>query len=159
MKKYNDFRVCSVGRTLEVLGDKWIFLILREAFFGETHFDGFAKSLGIATNVLSDRLRWLVQNGVMKKEKDANDGRRACYRLTRKGLDIYAITLTLMQWGDRWLAGDDGPPLTLTHKTCGNTLTPVVCCEACGKPVLAREVSWQPGPGAKEKKRGEKIKE
>lgn len=149
MKKNKDFRICSVGRTLEVLGDKWIFLILREAFFGVCYFDGFKANLGIATNVLSDRLAHLVENGVMQKRRDENDARRVKYGLTRKGLELYTVTLALMQWGDRWLAGEDGPPLVLTHKTCGHQLDPVMCCGHCGEPVKAFEVEWEYGPANK----------
>ncbi len=146
MKKYKDFRNCSVGRTLEVLGDKWIFLILREAFFGVCYFAGFKANLGIATNVLSDRLAHLVEHKVLEKAQDKSDARRVKYRLTGKGLELYTVTLALMQWGDRWLSGAKGPPLVLTHKTCGHSLDPVMCCGHCGKPVKPFDVEWEHSP-------------
>ncbi|MFH1885278.1 MAG: helix-turn-helix domain-containing protein [Pseudomonadota bacterium] len=152
MKKQEDIRACSVGRTLQILGDKWLFLILREAFFGLRHYDEFAANLNIATNILSARLKILVENGILKKERDPADGRRFTYGFTRKGLDLYPITLALMQWGDRWLAGPEGPPLFLTHRTCGNRLEPVMCCRACGKPVTAPEITYQENPAAQKAK-------
>ncbi|MFZ5572298.1 MAG: winged helix-turn-helix transcriptional regulator [Thermodesulfobacteriota bacterium] len=135
-------RVCSVARTLEILGDRWIFLILREAFFGVRNYDQFLSNLGIATNILSDRLKILVSHGILEKRKDRVDARRNRYRLTEKGLDLYTIVLAFMQWGDRWLADADGPPLELFHKNCGNRLTPVMSCAACGKPVIPKEVGY-----------------
>jgi DNA-binding HxlR family transcriptional regulator len=141
MKDISPPRDCSVERTLGILGDRWIFMILREAFFRVRHFDQFQENLGIATNILSHRLKVLVENGIMEKQRDKNDARRITYRLTEKGLDIYPIVLALMNWGDRWLAGKQGPPLTLVHKPCQHPLTPVMCCDHCGRPVCARDVS------------------
>ncbi len=143
-KKYGN-RICSVARTLEILGDRWIFLIIREAFFGVRYYDKFQANLGIATNILSDRLKVLVENGIFQKEKDDIDARRIKYRFTRKGIDIYTITLALMQWGDRYLSDDDGPPLTLYHKPCGQRLEPVMSCAHCGDAINARDVIFEDG--------------
>ena len=118
MKKPNSIdtpRICSVARTIDILGDRWIFLILREAFFGVRYYDQFLSNLGIATNMLSNRLKRLVENGIMEKNKDSTDSRRMTYRLTEKGRDLYPVTLAFMQWGDRWLADEKGPPLLLFH--------------------------------------------
>ena len=143
MRKSVKSRECSVERTLDILGDRWIFLILREAFFRVRYFDQFQENLGIATNILSDRLRTLVENGVMEKRKDRRDARRTEYRLTEKGLDIYPVVLALMQWGDRWLSGEEGPPLVLRHDKCGRDLAPVMTCEHCGERISARDVSFE----------------
>lgn len=140
MKKKFGNRICSVGRTLEIIGDHWIFLILREAFFKVKYYDQFQTNLGIATNILSNRLKILVENGIMDRENDVEDARRIKYRLTEKGLDLYPIILAFMKWGDRWLADENGPPLILYHKLCRHPLTPVMCCEHCGKYVNARDV-------------------
>ncbi|MBA4367336.1 MAG: transcriptional regulator [Desulfobacterium sp.] len=142
MKRASGNRVCSVARTLEILGDRWIFLILREAFFGVRNYDQFLSNLGIATNILSSRLKTLVAHGIMEKQQDRKDARRIRYRLTEKGLDLYTIVLAFMQWGDRWLADADGPPLELYHKGCGRRLEPVMNCAACGKTVHAHEVGY-----------------
>ena len=133
---------CSVARSLEVLGDRWVFLILREAFFGEHYYDHFRSNLGIATNILSKRLKSLVDNGVLEKQPDEADARRIRYKLTAKGLDLYSVTLALIGWGDKWLNDEDGPPLKLHHKTCGHRLQPQMCCRHCGKAVRARDVSY-----------------
>ncbi len=146
MKKPNSIdtpRTCSVARTIDILGDRWIFLILREAFFGVRYYDQFLSNLGIATNMLSNRLKRLVENGIMEKNKDSTDSRRMTYRLTEKGRDLYPVTLAFMQWGDRWLADEKGPPLLLFHKQCGHRLTPVMCCKHCGKVVDAKEVTYE----------------
>ena len=143
MAKKVDHRVCSVSRTLQILGDRWIFLILREAFFGIKYYDQFISNLGIATNVLSSRLKILTDHGIMEKKKDAHDARRVKYRLTEKGLDLYSITLAFMQWGDRWLSDDSGPPLTLFHKPCGQKLTPTMNCSYCGQEIKAHDVSFE----------------
>ncbi len=146
MKKLNEIRICSVGRSLEELGDKWVLLILREAFFGVRHFDEFQANLGIATNILSNRLKRMVGNGIMKKEKDEKDARRVQYSLTRKGVDLFDVTLALMKWGDRWLADEDGPPLLLTHKNCGQSLDAQMCCAHCGDAINAFDVDYEDGP-------------
>jgi len=149
MKKVPSNRICSVARSLEILGDRWIFLILREAFFGVRYYDEFLSNLGIATNILSKRLRILVENGIMEREKEAKDARRVRYRLTEKGMGLYSITLAFMEWGDRWLAGDEGPPLLLYHETCGKRLKPVMSCGHCGKAVDPRQIRYKEGPGMK----------
>ncbi len=133
---------CSVARSLEILGDRWVFLILREVFFGEHYYDRFRSNLGIATNILSKRLKSLVDNGVLEKQPDEADARRIRYRLTAKGLDLYSVTLALIGWGDKWLSDEDGPPLKLLHKTCGHRLHPQMCCSSCGKAVRAKDVSY-----------------
>ncbi len=133
---------CSVARSLEILGDRWVFLILREVFFGEHYYDRFRSNLGIATNILSKRLKSLVDNGVLEKQPDEADARRIRYKLTAKGLDVYSVTLALIEWGDKWLSDEDGPPLKLHHKTCGHRLRPQMCCRSCGKAVRAKDVSY-----------------
>ena len=149
MKPVPENRICSVARSLEILGDRWIFLILREAFFGVRHYDRFRLNLGIATNILSDRLKILVAHGILKRETDPEDARRVQYRFTEKGISIYPITLAFMEWGDRWLTEEAGPPLLLYHEKCGKRLKPVFCCAHCGEPVDARDVRYKKGPGTK----------
>jgi len=144
MKKLNkpaDPRVCSVGRSMEILGDRWIIFIIREAFFGVTYYDVFLSNLGIATNVLTDRLKWLVENDIFEIQKDKKDARRKKYLLTEKGRDLLPVILAFIKWGDRWLADESGPPLILTHTPCGHTLTPVMCCEHCRETVELNEVT------------------
>jgi DNA-binding HxlR family transcriptional regulator len=103
--------------------------------------NGSQANLGIATNILSNRLKVMVENGIMVKEREVTDARRMRYRLSEKGLDLYPIVLAFMRWGDKWLAEEEGPPLILHHETCGHRLTPVMCCKHCGKAMNAREVT------------------
>lgn len=135
--------ISSVVSTIETMGDRWIIFIIREAFFGNRTFEQFQANLGIATNILSARLKKLVQNGIFERLKNQDDGRRFIYKLTAKGFDLYPIILALMNWGDRWLAGEEGPPLLLYHKNCGHRLKSVMCCAHCGKPVHARHVTYK----------------
>ena len=141
-------RPCSVARSLEILSDRWVFLILREIFFGEHHYDQFQSNLGIATNILSRRLKSLVEHGVLEKQPDETDARRIRYSLTEKGLDLYSVTLSLIAWGDKWLADESGVPLKLHHKTCGHRLHPQMCCRQCGEVVKAKDVNYEPSRGS-----------
>ena len=143
----SDHRTCSVARTLDILGDRWIFLILREAFFGVRYYDQFLSNLGIATNILSDRLKRLVKNNIMEKHKDLTDSRRMKYRLTIKGRDLYPVTLAFMQWGDRWLSDENGPPLLLHHTPCNHTLEPVMCCAHCKEKIDVKDVTYEKKSG------------
>ena len=143
MKQKMELPVSSVVSTIETMGDRWIIFIIREAFFGNRTFEQFQANLGIATNILSARLKKLVQNGIFERLKNQDDGRRFIYKLTPKGFDLYPIILALMNWGDRWLAGKEGPPLLLYHEDCGHRLKSVMCCAHCGKPVHARHVTYE----------------
>ena len=136
-------RDCSVEKTLDVLGDRWVFLILREAFFGVHHYDKFHENLGIATNVLSLRLKSLVATDILRKEKDGNDARRSVYQLTEKGLDLYGVTLSLISWGDRWMSDGKGPPLILHHESCQHKLETVICCKHCRQDVFPKDIRYE----------------
>jgi DNA-binding HxlR family transcriptional regulator len=138
----------SVKDTLELLGDRWTFLVLREAFFGVRRFGHMQRNLRIARTVLSSRLKTLVAEGLLERIPYREDPIWYEYRLTDKGLDFYPVAITLMQWGDRYLAGDDGPPTILHHRICDHDTQPVCVCGHCGKPLHARDVEPRPGPGA-----------
>ncbi len=140
---------CSVARTLEVVGEWWTMLIVREAFFGVRRFDDFQERLGIARNVLTTRLQSLIDHGILERRRYQERPERSEYRLTEKGFDLYPILVAMMRWGDRWTAGEDGPPIALVHQTCGNETTPTVACSECGEPLVAREV--RPRPRAAER--------
>lgn len=121
---------CSVARALSVVGERWTMLILREAFLGHRRFDEFQSATGIARNILSTRLQALVANGIFERNDDGPE-RHVEYRLTKKGLDLYPILLSLMRWGDTWMAGEEGPPMTLVHRACGHSTTPALTCSHC----------------------------
>lgn len=135
---------CSVARTLEVVGEWWSLLVLRDAFKGVRRFDDFQRSLGIARNILTDRLSTLVVEGVLERRLYQSRPERYEYRLTEKGRDLYPIIVGLMHWGDRWAADEMGPPVVLTHKACGHDGLPVMTCAHCGEQVDARAMRWRP---------------
>jgi DNA-binding HxlR family transcriptional regulator len=140
---------CSVARTLEVVGEWWTMLIIREAFNGVRRFDGFQDKLGIARNVLSDRLRKLVDAGVLERRQYTEHPPRYEYRLTEKGIDLYPVLVSLLQWGDRWVAGEAGPPVVLRHRACGHDMHASLSCDECGAHVAPRDVEARPGPGVR----------
>jgi DNA-binding HxlR family transcriptional regulator len=142
-------QVDSVERTLAQAGDTWTFLILREAFFGVRRFDQMQKNLSAAPNILTDRLRKLVANGLLDRVQYLERPPRFEYRLTEKGLDLYPVVVMMMNWGDRWLDQEEGAPLHLTHKSCGKRSRPVVVCDCCGEPIAARDMSWRTAPAAR----------
>jgi len=146
--EYSDTN-CSVGRALELVGDRWTMLILREAFFGVRRFEAMQRNLGIARNVLTDRLHKLVAHGILSLEQYQERPARHEYRLTEKGLGLYAPIVTLMAWGDEHLADPEGPPLVLRHAACGCETTPTLTCACCGEPLDPRGVQPAPGPGAR----------
>ena len=140
-------QVCSIAGTLELVGERWTLLVLRDAFLGVRRFDDFQRSLGIARNVLQARLQRLVDEGVLERRPYHDHPPRYEYRLTDKGTDLWPIIFTLMRWGDRHLYSD-GPPVVLEHRGCGGAPDDHRICERCGKPLEARDVRARPGPGA-----------
>jgi DNA-binding HxlR family transcriptional regulator len=126
---------CSIARTLEVIGDRWTMLILRDAFRGVRRFDDLQRDLGIARNILTDRLQKLVDRGVLSKNPYQSRPVRYEYRLTPKGRDLSPALVALMRWGDKWLAEDGRPPLVLTHKRCGEPVDQSFICWTCDETV------------------------
>ena len=137
---------CSVARTLEVVGERWSLLIVRDALYGVTRFEDFQSDLGIARNILTDRLKRLVEQGVLERVAYVERPPRYEYRLTERGKDLTPVILTMMSWGDRWFPGEGGPPVTLTHTLCGHVTNPVVACDACGKELKRRDLKAEPLP-------------
>ena len=134
---------CSVARSLDVIGERWTMLVLRDAFNGLTKFDEFAASLPIARNILAARLKTLVDHGVLTREQYQEHPPRHEYRLTAKGAGLYPVLIGLFNWGDEYLAGEDGPPLDLAHRDCetfGAHPEAVVVCSGCGEPLAPRDV-------------------
>lgn len=141
-------RADSVGRTLKIIGDKWTFLVLREAFFGVRRFDEVRRNLGISTNILSDRLQMLVSTGILERRAYSARPKRYDYLLSAPGRDLYSVMIAFMQWGDKWLAGDAGPPLILHHMRCGHDFDPLVACAKCGGALVIFDMDYTAGPGA-----------
>lgn len=139
---------CSIARTLELVGERWTILVLRDAFLGLRRFDQFQHSLGIARNVLTARLDRLVSEGILEKVPYQERPLRHEYRLTEKGLDLWPVITELLRWGDRHAAPEAGPPIVLRHKGCGGELGERRLCTLCGKSLEVRDVRAEPGPGA-----------
>ena len=140
---------CSVAQCLEVVGEWWSLLIVRDAFLGVTRFDDFQARLGISRNVLNQRLNHLVKNGVLRRVPYEEHPPRSEYRLTDKGRDLWHVVTAMRQWGDRW-AAPNGAPLKMRHKACGHLSRAVPVCSYCGEPLDVRSVTGVPGPGASE---------
>ena len=143
-----DEQNCSVARALEVLGDRWTLLIVRDAFLGVRRFDDFQRNLGVARNVLSDRLQRLVDEGLLERRRYQERPERFEYRLTEKGMDLWPAIITLMKWGDRYYEPPGGRPRIVRHRECGGEVTAQLTCDRCGASLTAREAFSEPGPGA-----------
>lgn len=141
---------CSVARPLSVLGERWALLVVRDVSLGKRRFDQIQASLGIATNVLSQRLATLTDEGILERRAYSEHPERFEYRLTDKGRDLMPVLWALMRWGDKWTAGESGPPVELVHDDCGQVTQMVPACSACGEELIPERghVHAQPGPGA-----------
>ena len=126
----------------QLMGDRWASLIMRSIFTGIRTFDEIRADTAIATNILSERLQWLIGIGVIRQHQYASGPTRHEYRLTRKGVSYYPALLFLMAWGDKYYVSPEGPPLLLTHKDCGQPLSPVMVCSHCRAPLAATDVAF-----------------
>jgi DNA-binding HxlR family transcriptional regulator len=146
LKREYETQVCSIARTLEVIGERWTILILRDCFMGIRRFDDFQRSLGVARNVLSARLQRLVDEGILEKRAYEQRPVRYEYRLTEKGRDLWPILMTLLKWGDRYEA-EGGAPYVFQHRDCGGEINEQLSCDRCGAPLGPRDLERKPGPG------------
>jgi DNA-binding HxlR family transcriptional regulator len=138
---------CSIARTLDIAGEWWSPLILRDVHLGITRFDDLRRDLGISRKVLSERLERLVEHGVLERRAYSERPPRRDYVLTQKGRELVDVLLAMVAWGDRWTAGEAGPPLLLRHRACGELTQAEIRCARCGEPLHAGEVTVEPGPG------------
>jgi DNA-binding HxlR family transcriptional regulator len=137
----------SVGRTLNLVGERWTILILRESFFGVRRYGQFARNLNIPRPTLSLRLRKLVECGLLERIPYSTEPERHEYRLTQAGRDLFPAVIALMRWGDTYLAGPEGPPVVLRHELCGKHTRPHLTCDVCGEEINTRNVTPERGPG------------
>jgi DNA-binding HxlR family transcriptional regulator len=137
-------RICSIARTLSVMGDHWTSLLIREAFFGTRRFDDFQRNLAIAPNILSGRLRRLVEQGILVTAPYGDWPVRHEYRLTERGLDLYHLPLAMLTWGQRWLDANDSD-IDLTHTTCGHELKSILSCDRCAAPIARKDIRLDAG--------------
>jgi DNA-binding HxlR family transcriptional regulator len=138
---------CSIARTLAVIGEAWTPLILRDITFGLTRFDELQRDLGVATNVLADRLNTLVAGGLVTREPYQIRPLRHRYQLTEAGADLLPVLLGLLRWGDKWAGDEHGAPVTIVHRDCGQPTEAMVVCAACKRPLVTENVSARTGPG------------
>jgi DNA-binding HxlR family transcriptional regulator len=134
---------CSIAQALDIVGEWWTLLVLRDAFQGVRRFEDFQRNLGIARNVLTDRLRTLVHEGILERRQYQEHPERYEYRLTEKGLDLYPVIVGLMQWGDKWAPGSRRPRVVLTHKACEHDVAPVLSCPHCNDALDARAMRFR----------------
>lgn len=138
---------CSIARTVDLLGDAWTLLVLRELFYGQSRFDGFVSSLGIARNTLTDRLALLVEGELVQRHEYQQDPVRYDYLLTEKGKDLFGVLAAINAWGDRWLSTEAGPPVVMRHETCGHDFSARVTCSECYEDVRLDDVTVRVGSG------------
>jgi DNA-binding HxlR family transcriptional regulator len=138
---------CSIARSVDLLGDWWTPLVLREAFFGTRRFEQFQSRLGIGRNVLAERLRRLVREGLFERRKYQDRPARYEYHLSEKGSDFVGVLVAIMRWGDRWLDGGKGPPVRLRHKRCGSLMHADLVCSECRERLAADQLGIELGPG------------
>jgi DNA-binding HxlR family transcriptional regulator len=137
---------CSVAQCLEVVGEWWSMLLVRDAFLGIRRFDQFQERTGISRNILNQRLNHLVDSGVLEKVLYHEHPPRYEYRLTSKGRDLWPVVNAMRQWGDKYSA-PDGPPLRIMHKSCGKVADAVTVCSRCGERITAADVRAVKGRG------------
>ena len=138
---------CSIARSLAVAGEPWSPLILRDAWVGIDRFDDLQRDLGVSRKVLAERLRHLVDEGMLERRLYAERPARYEYVLTRKGFEFVDVLMVMAQWGDRWTAGDAGPPVLRRHRACGAITQLELRCAGCGELVTSSDVDVEPGPG------------
>jgi DNA-binding HxlR family transcriptional regulator len=138
---------CSIARSVAVIGDRWTLMVLRDCFLGIRRFEDFERRLGISRSLVAERLKRLVDEGVLRREPYQDRPLRHEYRLTDKGLALHPVIMAIVHWGDVYYAEESGPPLLHRHKACGCDFSPVTTCSECGEPLGARDVEVRPGPG------------
>jgi DNA-binding HxlR family transcriptional regulator len=141
---------CSIARSLDVAGEWWTPLILRDTWLRRNRFDEIQSNLDISRKLLTDRLDTLVREGAVERHRYQQRPSRYEYRLTEKGQELMEVFLVLLSWGDRWRAGKKGPPMLLRHLGCGQHAQAVVTCSCCGERLRANEVLLEAGPGGRE---------
>jgi DNA-binding HxlR family transcriptional regulator len=139
-------QICSISRTLEVVGERWTLLILRDVFFGLRRFGDLQASLGVARNVLTERLNRLVDDGIVERVPYQEHPVRHEYHLTPKGYDLLPVLLSMMRWGDKYYAGETGLPRIVRHVDCGGEVAQQIACTKCEQVLGKHDIEILPGP-------------
>ena len=148
LKRTYENQACSIAGALELIGERWSLLVLRDVFLGVHRFDELAGGLGIARNVLRDRLTLLVAEGILEKRRYQDRPERFEYHLTEKGRDLWPVIHSIMSWGDKHTPPPGGPATVLVHRDCGGAIDGERRCATCGAEVTVDDVKALPGPGA-----------
>jgi DNA-binding HxlR family transcriptional regulator len=139
---------CAVAQALDQIGDWWTLLIVREAVYGKTSFSAFQRNLGVARNILANRLAHLVKNGILARRQVRPGIERHSYHLTGKGRDLLPLLVTLMQWGDKWVVGSDGEPIRILDAEHRKRIRRIEVTSRDGRPLSIEQLRFRPGPGA-----------
>lgn len=146
--KFSELAPCSIARTLDVIGEPWSPLILRDVYVGISRFDQIQTDLGISRKVLTERLKWLVESGVLERRQYQDRPPRYEYLLSAKGTELVDLLMVMVAWGDRWADGGAGPPVLYRHRACGEIGHVELRCTHCGSTMRAGDVDVLKGPGA-----------
>src|SRR3954471_2227586 len=138
---------CSIARTLDVVGEPWSPLVIRDVFVGMNRFEQIQQDLAISRKVLTERLNHLVKHGVLERRPYDNRPRYE-YHLTERGTELFDVLMVMVGWGDKWLAGEAGPPVLYRHHACGEVSHVDLRCSHCGAAMHAKDIDVLPGPGA-----------
>jgi DNA-binding HxlR family transcriptional regulator len=139
---------CSIARTLDVIGEPWSPLILRDVYVGIRRFEQIQADLGISRKVLAERLNWLVESGVLERRQYESRPPRDEYVLTVQGTELVDLLMVMVAWGDKWADAGVGPPVLYRHRSCGEISHVELRCAHCGGPMRADDIEILPGPGA-----------
>lgn len=148
LERTYDSQVCSIARALEIVGERWTLLILRDTAFRARRFDDLQQSLGLARNVLTDRLQRLCDEGLLERRLYNEHPPRYEYASTEKARDLWPVLGGLLRWGDKYYA-PNGPPRLILHRGCGGAIIQKSLCATCGAEVTAKDAESKPGPGAR----------
>ncbi len=138
---------CSIARSLAVAGEPWSPLVLRDVWVGIDRFDDIQRDLGVSRKVLAERLKHLVEEGMLERRRYSERPARHEYVLTPKGSGFVDVLMAMAAWGDRWTAGDAGPPVLRRHRACGQITQVELRCSTCGEILHSTDVDVEPGPG------------
>jgi DNA-binding HxlR family transcriptional regulator len=148
---------CSIAATLAIVGERWTLLVMREVLLGHRRFAEIRRQVGVAPNILSDRLQVLVEHGLLERTLYSEHPKSYEYFPTSKGVDLTPALVALMQWGDRYVAPVEGPPRVHVHSVCGHDADPQLHCSHCGEAIQPSQLQVRPGPGATSEQRAEGV--
>lgn len=149
---------CSIADALAIVGERWTLLVMREILLGRSRFREIKRNTGIASNILSDRLETLVEQGLIERRRYSDSADAYEYVPTRKGLDVNPVLVALMAWGDKHVrGGGKGAPRVVVHTACGHDAHPAMHCSHCGEVLDPKQTRVRPGPGANAEQRREPL--